>query len=158
MRKFLASAALVSLALTPVFALPQRGREEPEDRDDRDDRHDRGRHKGWYKHGDHEWKEHRHGDDDDEGRWRVVRAYPRGRYGHVREAFICRTIDYRTRRVILYDRSTWVVAAYDVDHCRDWWWDRDNVYVYDDDHHPGWYLLFNARLGCYVHVQYFGAD
>src|SRR6266481_5916672 len=40
--------------------------------------------------------------------------------------------------------------------CRDWEWERDRVYVYDDDHHPGWYLLFNARLGRYVHVEYFG--
>jgi hypothetical protein len=30
------------------------------------------------------------------------------------------------------------------------------VYVYDDDHHSGWYLLFNARLGRTVHVEYFG--
>src|SRR6266404_2215526 len=37
-----------------------------------------------------------------------------------------------------------------------WDSDRDRVYVYDDDHHPGWYLLFNARLGRYVHVEYFG--
>jgi hypothetical protein len=49
-----------------------------------------------------------------------------------------------------------VVASYEVDHCRDWQWDRDQVYVYDDDHHPGWYLLFNARLGHHVHVEYFG--
>jgi len=28
--------------------------------------------------------------------------------------------------------------------------------VYDDDRHPGWYLLFNARLGRYVHVEFFG--
>ena len=65
-------------------------------------------------------------------------------------------VDYRTRHVFLYDNSDWVVASYDVDHCRDWEWERDRVYVYDDDHHPGWYLLFNARLGRYVHVEYFG--
>src|SRR5205085_1421341 len=27
---------------------------------------------------------------------------------------------------------------------------------WDSEHHPGWYLLFNARLGRYVHVEYFG--
>jgi hypothetical protein len=48
------------------------------------------------------------------------------------------------------------MAPYDRDRCRDWRWDRDDVYVYDDDAHPGWYLLFNARLGRYVHVEYFG--
>ena len=84
------------------------------------------------------------------------RAYPHGRYEHVRSDFIARRMDFRTRRVELYDNSSWVVATYDVDRCRDWQWDRDRVYVYDDDHHPGWYLLFNARLGRYVHVEYFG--
>jgi len=49
-----------------------------------------------------------------------------------------------------------IVTDYDLARCRDWAWDRDEVYVYDDDHHPGWYLLFNSRLGRYVHVEYFG--
>jgi hypothetical protein len=82
--------------------------------------------------------------------------YPYGRYEHVRGDFIARGMDFRTRRVVLYDNSNWVVASYDLERCRDWEWDRDRVYVYDDDHHPGWYLLFNARLGRYVHVEYFG--
>jgi hypothetical protein len=70
--------------------------------------------------------------------------------------FISVSIDYRTRRALLYDRSTWVVAPYDIDRCRDWEWDRDSVFVYDDDQHPGWYLLFNSRLGRYVHVEFAG--
>src|SRR5262249_12545063 len=63
--------------------------------------------------------------------------YPRGRYPDVRQKYVAVRIDYDTRRVVLYDRSTWVVAYYDVQRCRDWAWDRDEVYVYDDDHHPG---------------------
>src|SRR6267378_4313577 len=93
---------------------------------------------------------------DHHDRIRPGRPYPYGRYGHVREVFIARRIDFRLRRVVLYDNSNWVVASYDLDRCRDWEWDRDRVYVYDDDHHPGWYLLFNARLGRTVHVEYFG--
>src|SRR6266850_1286288 len=80
------------------------------------------------------------------------------RHDHVRSEFIARRMDFRTRRVVLYDNSNWVVASYDLDRCRDWEWDRDRVYVYDDDHHPGWYLLFNARLGRTVHVEYFGVQ
>jgi len=58
--------------------------------------------------------------------------------------------------IILYDQSNWVVAPYDVPRCRDWEWDRDRVYVYDDYDHPGWYVLFNSRLGRSVHVEFFG--
>ena len=125
-----------------------KGREKHGDRDD-DERHDNGKHKGWYKDDYRGW-------DHEQARMVPGRAYPRGHYEHVREQFVARSIDYRTRSVVLYDRSNWVVAAYDVDRCRDWEWDRDRVYVYDDDHHPGWYLLFNARLGRTVHVEFSG--
>src|SRR6267143_994361 len=145
MRKIIAGTLFMALAGTLAVAAPR------QDRDDHRDRHDNGKHKGWYKHGDRDdyrdW-------DDDHDRIRPGRAYPYGRYGHVREVFVARRIDYRTRRVVLYDNSNWVVAAYDLDRCRDWEWERDRVYVYDDDHHSGWYLLFNARLGRTVHVEY----
>ncbi len=152
MRKLIAGAVLLILSVAPAFATPQRDRD---DRDDRDDRHDNGKHKGWYKHGDHDWDDHRHWDYDRE-REHPGRAFPHGRYEHVRESFRSVSIEIRTRRVILVDHSSWVVAPYDIDHCRDWRWDRDDVYVYDDDSHPGWYLFYNARLGRYAHVEFLG--
>jgi hypothetical protein len=129
-----------------------KGQGKQEKHEDRDDRHDNGKHKGW----DNPKNPHYSGWDYDHDRIRPGRAYPYGRYGHVKEVFVARRIDYRTRRVVLYDNSNWVVASYDLNRCRDWEWDRDRVYVYNDDHHPGWYLLFNARLGRTVHVEYFG--
>jgi hypothetical protein len=135
MRKILAGILFTLLAGTLSIAAPPQ---------DRDDHRDNGKHKGDDKHG------------DEHDRIRPGRSYPYGHYEHVREVFVARRIDLRTRRVVLYDNSNWVVASYDLDRCRDWEWDRDRVYVYDDDHHPGWYLLFNARLGRYVHVEYFG--
>jgi len=48
---------------------------------------------------------------------------------HVKEVFVAHRIDYRTRRVVLYDDSNWVVANYDLNRCRDWEWERDRVYV-----------------------------
>jgi Ni/Co efflux regulator RcnB len=123
--------------------------------DDDDDgyRHDNGKHKGWYKH-------HDRGDYDDwdyDGeRIRPGYYYPRGRYPYIRQVIVVRGFDPRTRHIILYDQSNWVVAPYDVPRCRDWEWDRDRVYVYDDDRHPGWYVLFNSRLGRSIHVELFG--
>jgi hypothetical protein len=118
-----------------------------------DEHRDNGNHKGWDR---HEARDE-HGDwNDDHERIRPGHQYPYGRYGNVRHAYICRRLDRRSRLLVLYDNSNWVVAPYDLDRTRDWEWDRDNVYVYDDDRHPGWYLLFNARLGRYVHVEYSG--
>src|SRR5712692_11699647 len=164
MRKILAAIFFMALAGTLSIAAPpqdrddrhdngkHKGRDKHEDRDDDRDRHDNGKHKGW----DNPHNPHYRDWDDDHDRIRPGHAYPYGRYEHVRTDFIARRMDFRTRRVVLYDNSNWVVASYDLGRCRGWECERDHVYVYDDDHHPGWCLLFNARLGRYVHVEYSG--
>jgi hypothetical protein len=167
MRKLLSGILFTALAGALSIAAPlqdggdhgdrhdngkHKGQDKHEDRGDNGDRHDNGNHKGW----DNPHNPHYRDWDSEHERIEPGRSYPHGRYEHVREVYVARRIDYRTRRVVLYDNSNWVVANYDLDRCRDWEWDRDRVYVYDDDHHPGWYLLFNARLGRYVHVEYFG--
>jgi hypothetical protein len=180
MRKFMVGTLFIALAGMLAIATPGQEHDDRHDNgkhegqgkhgDDGGDRHDNGRHEGWEKHGGDGGDRHDNGNhygwdnphnphanwDYDHDRIRPGRSYPYGRYEHVRAEFIARRMDFRTRRVVLYDNSNWVVASYDLDRCRDWEWERDRVYVYDDDHHPGWYLLFNARLGRYVHVEYFG--
>jgi len=108
MRKILMGIWFMALAGTLSIAAP------PQDRDDhrdRDDRHDNGKHKGLDKHDDrdrHDNGNHKGWDnphnphanwDADHDRVQPGRAYPHGRYEHVRSDFVARRMDFRTRRV-----------------------------------------------------------
>jgi hypothetical protein len=50
----------------------------------------------------------------------------------------------------------WSVAPADYAYCGEWDWDADEIAIYTDPDHIGWYMAYNVRLGTYIHVMFMG--
>ncbi|MGO9259030.1 MAG: hypothetical protein ACLQU1_22315 [Bryobacteraceae bacterium] len=51
----------------------------------------------------------------------------------------------------------WDDAAFDCNIVAGWNWSGDQMVIYEDSDHFGWYLDYNPRLGPYAHVEYLSA-
>jgi hypothetical protein len=101
-----------------------------------------------------QWIGHETGRRDD--RYRLDRPWAHGRFaGPLGPRHIFR-LHGGTRERFGLEGAFFQVAPVDYDYCADWLWDADDIVLYPDPDHDGWYLAYNVRIGTYVHVLYLG--
>jgi hypothetical protein len=105
---------------------------------------------------DNRWYGH---DDRNDSRFHVDRPYEHGRFTNFGTSH-----PYRFARVDRDRHRFWFNGGFgfeifpdDWEFASGWCWTcPDDIIIYDDPDHPGWYLVYNTETGVYVHAQYIG--
>jgi hypothetical protein len=104
---------------------------------------------------DNRWIGHEGGRDD--AHYHLDRPWEHGRFSAgIGPQHIWRLRGGNYNRFDVGDGFFFQVAPYDYAYCNNWLWDTDDIVIYDDPDHDGYYLAYNVRLGTYVHVIYMG--
>ena len=101
------------------------------------------------------WIGHQSGPNDPH--YRLDRPWEHGRFPEPIGANRIFRMHGGNRERFLIDNYPFQVAPYDYDYVSDWNWDNDDITLYPDPDHPGWYLAYNPRLGTFVHVMFLGS-
>jgi hypothetical protein len=105
-------------------------------------------------HSNDKWVGHDSGRND--ARYHLDHAWEHGHFpGGIGAGHVFR-IEGGDRNRFWFGGFYFSVAPADFGYCGDWLWGTDNIVVYDDPDHVGWYLAYNVRLGTYIHVMYLG--
>jgi len=100
------------------------------------------------------WVGHDSGRDDP--KYHLDRPWEHGRFtGGIGRGHQWR-IEGGNRERFWFGGFYFTVAPADFGFVDDWDWGTDQIVIYDDPDHDGWYLAYNPRLGTYVHVEYLG--